>query len=83
MDIKKVHPVEKLVVVYCVNRRGVHKTIYLRYLILVGKNGESLFIDDPSEEDLARIWARISSTAVHEEIATECPFCQALGKGEA
>jgi len=78
MDSKRLGEVVKMVAVYCPNRTEIHNGIYVKYVILVNKNGESLFIDDPSEQDLARLWARVSSDAEALCVASTCVICQAL-----
>lgn len=78
MDIKRIGEVVKLVAIYCPNLHNLHKGMYIRFCVLVNRHGEATWIDDPSEEDLARLWARISSIATHEEVPSECPFCRAV-----
>lgn len=78
MDIRRIGEVVKLVAVYCPNIHNLHKGMYIRYAILVNRHGEATWIDDPSEDDLARLWARVSSKAEAVTAASECPFCQAV-----
>lgn len=78
MDIRRIGEVVKLVAVYCPNIHNIHKGMYIRYCILVNRHGEAMWIDDPLEEDLSRLWARVSSKAEAITAASECPFCQAI-----
>lgn len=78
MDIRRIGEVVKLVAVYCPNIHNIHQGMYIRYVILVNKHGEAMWVDDPSEEDLARFWARVSSRAESATAASHCPFCQAI-----
>lgn len=79
MDIRRIGEVVKLVAVYCPNIHNIHKGIYIRYVILVDQQGTAMWVDDPLEDDLARLWARVSSKAEALTTASPCPFCQALG----
>lgn len=76
--MKSIGEITKLVAVYCPNKQNIHNGIYIRYLIIVGRHGNAVWIDDPSEEDCARLWARSSSTAHPLVVPSECPWCKAL-----
>lgn len=77
MDIRQIGGVQQLIAVYCPNVHGIHPTIYIRYIILVGSTGY-LFLDDPTEEDCTRMWQHAHSTSQVKAIASVCPWCSAL-----
>ena len=80
LTLNSVKPIVKVVAVYCPNLHGIHPNDqpYIRYLILVSADLTALFVDDPSVEDVARLWKRSHSRAEGGMVKSECPFCQAL-----
>ena len=78
LTLNSVNPVVLVVAVVCPNKHEIHEKPYIRYLILVDAQKKAVFIDDPSEEDVARIWTRSHSNSQGGMVMSACPFCQAL-----
>ena len=78
LKLNSITPIVQIVAVVCPDDHEIHEKPYVRYLILVDSEKRAVFIDDPSEEDVARIWNRSHSTAEGGMIMSSCPFCQAL-----
>lgn len=70
--------VVRLVLIYCPNRHGIHKGIYIRYAILINKLKEAWWMDNPLEEDVTRIWTRVSQHSDTIAVASTCAFCKAI-----
>ena len=78
LQLQSLGPVVKMAAIYCPNNHGIHEKIYIRYLILINAQNHAVFIDDPTDGDMTRLWRRSHSNVEGVAASSECPWCQSL-----
>lgn len=76
MTIVSLSQIALLVSVICPNQFGLHgQSAYIRYLVLVDTAGHGTWMDDPTEEDVERIFAHCLN-AKHQIVYQHCQWCK-------
>lgn len=80
MTIISLSQVVLLVSVVCPNQFSLHgRTAFINYLVLVDAQGRGTWMDDPSEDDVERIFAHCTG-AKHQIVYRNCHWCQTKQK---
>lgn len=68
---------DKVIIIACPNRWGLHEKVYIRYLLLIDSETHAIWLDDPSEQEVVDIVHRVPHEVHKEVIMAPCHWCQA------